>query len=439
MTDAIAAPRDLGIPKVDLPRVVVVGGGFGGLELVKHLNGKHFQVVLLDRKNFHTFQPLLYQVATAGLEPTSIVAPFRAVFKRKKNFHFRMAELLNVDAKQKQVVTTSGALAYDSLVLCHGCTTDFFGNGEAEQLALPMKSIPEALSIRSLMLENLELALVEATSAGRRNLIDVVIVGAGPTGVELAGAFAELKRHVLPQDYPDLNVNDMDIHLVEAGPSVLSAMSPSSRDGALHALRELGVHVHLGSPFEHYDGRVVTLRDGTKLGAGTMIWSAGIRANDTKGFENELFVGRQKRLKVDPLLTVAGADGVYALGDVAAVIAKDTPNGHPQVAPVAMQQGRLLAANLERARCGKALVPFRYKDPGSMATIGRHRAVVEFGRLRMAGMVAWFAWMFVHLMALVGFRNRFLVFLHWTVNYLTYDRSFRLVFRNVRKRFGGPY
>jgi NADH:ubiquinone reductase (H+-translocating) len=440
MNEAITTTsHDLGVPKVELPRVVVVGGGFGGLEFIKRLKSKHFQVVLLDRKNFHTFQPLLYQVATAGLEPASIVAPFRAVFKRKANFHFRMAELLRIDVEKKQVETTSGTLRFDSLVLCHGATTDYFGNREAEALALPMKSIPDALSIRSLILENLELALVEETSQARRNLIDVVIVGAGPTGVELAGAFAELKRHVLPHDYPDLRISDMDIHLVEAGPAVLSAMSEGSRGSALQSLRDLGVHVHLNNPVERYDGKVVTLKDGTQLGAGTLIWSAGIRANEAEGLASAAFVGRQKRIKVDARLRVNGTDGVYALGDVAAVIDEATPNGHAQVAPVAMQQARLLADNFERARRQKALVPFRYRHPGSMATIGRNRAVVELGRMRLAGIIAWLAWMFVHLMALVGFRNRFLVFLHWTMNYLTYDRSFRLVFRNMRKRFGGTY
>lgn len=431
--------RDLGVPKVDLPRVVVVGGGFAGLELVRRLDGRRFQVVLIDRKNFHTFQPLLYQVATAGLEPTSIVAPFRMLFRKKRNFHFRMADFTGLDPSKNCLHTSSGSIDYDYAVLCHGCTTNFFGNKALEELALPMKTIPEALDIRSLLLENLEEALVAKTKEKQQGLVDVVIVGGGPTGVELAGAFAELKRHVLPRDYPDLSLDEMDIHLVESGSRVLAGMSEHSSQRAREMLEALGVQVHLDTRVESYDGSDALLSGGKRMSAGILIWSAGIRANTTTGLVDSAFVGPQRRLRVGTTLEVDGVQNVFALGDCAAVIADDTPRGHPQMAPVAMQQATCLARNLHRRLDGQEPLPFRFKSQGIMATVGRNHAVVEVARLKFAGMFAWFVWMFVHLMAIVGFRNRFLIFLHWTLNYLTYDRSFRLVFRNVRKSFGGRY
>lgn len=430
---------DLGIPRRTRPRVVVVGGGFGGIELVKRLGSKDFQVVLLDRKNFHTFQPLLYQVATAGLEPTSIVVPFRALFKRQPDFHFRMTEVSDIDLDHKLVLTSSGTLHYDVLVLAQGCTTNFFGNEDARKRSLPMKTVPEALDIRALVLENFEEALVTSDEGRRKGVIDVVIVGGGPTGVELAGAFAELKRHVLPRDYPDLSIDGMVIHLVEAGDRLLSAMSKGSGNDALEMLNKLGVQVHLQSPVVSYDGRTATLANGAQLDAGTLIWSAGVTVNDIGGFQELQLTKRQRRIVVDAELRVKNARDVYALGDAAAVITTETPDGHPQVAPVAIQQGRLLAENLKRLQRGKAPTPFRYRDQGSMATIGRNRAVVELGRLRFKGSFAWFVWMFVHLMSIVGFRNRLAVLIEWTINYFTYDRSFRLVFRNKRRRFGGNY
>src|SRR5690606_10536805 len=372
-----------------------------------------------------------------GLEPASIAAPFRRIFKRKSNFHFRMVELVEVRAESHEVVTTGGVLKYDKLVLCHGCTTNYFGNAAVEKVALPMKTVPDALNIRSMVLENFEEALL--TAAADTPTVDIVIVGGGPTGVELAGAFAELKRNVLRRDYPDFPVDQMQIHLVEAQSEILNTFDPDLRAQAQRFLEQLGVQVHLGAMVSTADESSVTLANGERLRAGLLIWAAGVKSNPTPGLPEPCFVGPQRRVQVSPVLSVVGVQDVFAIGDVAALINDATPKGHPQVAQVAIQQGRLLAQNLKRELEGKPLQPFSYRDKGSMATVGRNRAVVELSHLRFGGVLAWFAWMFIHLMALVGFRNRVFTLINWVANYFTYDRAFRLVFRNMRRRFGGTH
>lgn len=431
------ASRELQVPPTTLRRVVVVGGGFAGLNLVRHLDDQRFQVVLLDRKNFHTFQPLLYQVATAGLEPASIAAPFRRIFKRKKNFHFRLVELLEVRADKHELLTTGGVLKFDVLVLCHGCTTNFFGNEAVERVALPMKTVPDALNIRSMVLENFEEALLSA--ANDQPTVDIVIVGGGPTGVELAGAFAELKRNVLRRDYPDFPVDQMQIHLVEAMSDILNSFSAESRAEARRFLAQLGVQVHVDAAVRTADEQSVTLANGERIPAGLLIWAAGVKANATPGLPKTSLYGSQGRVQVGPALEVLGQPDVYAIGDVAALINEQNPKGHPQVAQVAIQQGRLLAKNLARQLDNLQPQAFEYRDKGSMATVGRNRAVVELSRFRFGGVLAWFVWMFVHLMALVGFRNRVFTLINWVANYFTYDRAFRLVFRHMRRRFGGTH
>ncbi len=420
------------LPETDLPRLVIVGGGFGGIKLAQALRNAPVQVVMFDRHNYHTFQPLLYQVATGGLEPDSIAFPLRKVFEGYKNFHFRVAEVNRLDAGSQTLYTTIGELQYDYLVLSTGSETSFFGMDEIKARAMGMKTIPESLDLRSLVLQNFEMAHQEDEADEQHALMKFVVVGGGPTGVETAGALAELKRHVLPHDYPELDLKHMDIHLIEASPRVLAAMSEKSSAQAREALEKLGVNVLLSTRVKEYDGRFVRTVEGHEIEAAVVIWAAGIQGKVIEGVESALDRGR--RVTVDEYNRVKGFDNVFAIGDVALMRTETHPNGHPQVAPVAMQQGTQLGQNILNLLKGAPLKPFAYFDKGSMATIGRNKAVIDFGPLHLRGFIAWLGWMFVHILFLIGFRNKLVVFINWVWSYFTYDKGARLIIRPFRKR-----
>ncbi|MES2418714.1 MAG: NAD(P)/FAD-dependent oxidoreductase [Bacteroidota bacterium] len=409
-------------------KIVIIGGGFGGIELAKKLRNQQVEVMILDKHNYHTFQPLLYQVATGGLEADSIAFPIRKIFKGQRNLTFRVTEVEKVIPHENKLLTTIGAIHFDQLIIATGSTSNFFGQTEIEAHAMPMKSIPEALNLRSLILQNLEASLITADRQSEAALLNFVVVGGGPTGVETAGAIAELKKHVLKNDYPELDINKVKIYLIEGSPELLGAMSIKAQQKSKEFLQELGVTVFTEARVQAYDGHSITLTDGRIIPAATVIWSAGVKGTTLDGISAESVV-RGNRLKVDLINRVEGYSNIYAIGDVAAMISEETPNGHPGVAPVAIQQGKLLAKNLIRIMENKPTENFKYFDKGSMATVGRNRAVVDIDKIHFQGVFAWFTWMFVHLMTLVGFRNKLVVFVNWVWSYFSYDRGTRLIIR----------
>ena len=422
----------LNIPTSDQPRLVIVGGGFGGLQLAKSLRGRGYQVVMLDRNNYHTFQPLLYQVATAGLEPDSIAGPLRRMMQSTKDFFFRLANVLQINAEERILETSLGQLRYDYLVIATGSRTNYFGQEKNFGKAFPLKQVPQALDLRSHLLQNFERSVVSSDLNERKQLMNFVIVGGGPTGVEVAGALGELKNHVLPQDYPDLDFRQMNIYLVEGNTRVLAGMSEKSGEKALRYLKRFSVNVLLERTVQSFDGHQVVMSDGTEIPCQTVVWAAGVRGNIFDGIPEESI--DRGRLKVDEYNKVQGLERVYAIGDVAKMESEGFPNGHPMLAPVAIQQGTLLAGYLKREKKGKTWKSFTYKDKGSMATIGRHRAVVDIGNIRIGGTLGWYIWMFVHLWSIIGFRNKLVVFWNWVWNYFTDDRGTRLIIRPYTPR-----
>jgi NADH dehydrogenase len=414
------------IEDLGLPRVVIIGGGFAGLQLAQSLRKSKFQVVLFDKHNHHTFQPLLYQVATSGLETGAIIYPFRKSFAKQKNFYFRYGEVMEVIPEQNLIQTSIGDVRYDYLVIATGATTNYYGMEDIARNSFPMKTIEDSIKLRNHIIANFEEALLTEDEEYMNSLMDYVIVGGGPTGVELAGALAELREHVFPKDYKELDLVQMDIHLIEASPRLLNGMSEVSGEKALKFLQDMGVDVRLGQSVKGYDGYTVQLGDGSSIISQTLIWAAGVSCKRLPGIAEEAYQ-RGNRLEVDAFNKVKTYDNIYALGDAALVISNDSPQGHPQVAPPAIQQAKNLAHNLQALQRKKPLKPFKYKDLGSMATIGRNRAVVDLKSFKTQGVLAWFIWMFVHLMSLVGFRNRVLVFVSWAWSYLSYDKSNRLI------------
>ena len=415
-----------------LTKVVIVGGGFGGIELAKRLKNKNVQVLMLDRHNYHTFQPLLYQVATGGLEADSIAFPLRKIFKGYKNFTFRVTDVHRVIPERKVLETSIGEISYDYLVLATGSDTNFFGQKEIEHYSMSMKTIPEALNLRSMILQNMEEALIEQNPDHKDALMNFVVVGGGPTGVELSGALAELKMHVLPKDYPELNVKQMDIFLIEGSPKLLGNMSDSASRKAKEFLMDMGVIILADVKVLGYDGNQILLSNGQAINSKNVLWSAGVKGCVIDGISTNSLVSGG-RIKVDEFNRIPSMECVYALGDVAAMITKEYPNGHPGVAPAAIQQGNTLAKNLLRILNKQQPEPFKYNDKGSMATVGRNKAVVDIGKIRFQGVFAWFVWMFVHLMSLVGFRNKLVTFVNWVWSYFSYDRGTRLIIRRFSR------
>lgn len=418
------------IPVTDKPRVVIVGCGFAGLELARGLKKAEVQVIMLDRNNYHTFIPLLYQVATAGLEPSSISYPIRKIFKDQKNFLYRMANVEAVHPENQEVKTDIGHIAYDYLVLAHGSKANFFGNAEIQKNCLGLKSINQALNLRSAILKKFEASLLEQGEETQNALMNFVVVGGGPTGVELSGALGELKNKVLPQDYPELDLSRMKIYLMEGTDRFLPGMSDKSSEKAERYVEEFDVHVYTNTFVKNYDGEEVTFQqqgyDEDTLKARTLIWAAGVQGRSAEGI-GEHAVGKGNRLLVDRYNKLYGYEQIFAIGDVALMQTEDYPEGHPQVAPVAMQQGQLLAKNLKRLVKEQPIKQFAYFDKGTMATVGRNRAVAEVARMKLGGFFAWAAWMLVHLLMLIGFRNRLVVLVDWIWNYFSYDRGIRLI------------
>ena len=416
------------IPDIDKPRVVIIGGGFAGVQLAKGLKGKGFQVVMLDRHNYHTFQPLLYQVATAGLEPDSIAEPLRKLLENYKDFYFRMASVQKIRHQDNVVETVVGDLRYDYLVVACGSKTNFFGHEDHFTKAFPLKQVPQALDLRSHMLQNFEKAVMTKDRQEHQSLLNMVIVGGGPTGVEVAGALGELKKHVLPKDYPDLNLKRMGIYLIEGQNNLLGGMSEGAGQKAYEYLQRFEVSIILERMVQEFDGKVVRLNDGTEIPSQTLVWAAGVTGNIIDGLAPESVQGG--RIQVDTYNRVEGHENVFAIGDIAMMQSEQFPKGHPMLAPVAMQQGKLLAQNLVRLGKERSMKPFEYLDKGSMATVGRNRAVVDLPKgIRFGGLMAWLVWMFVHLLSIIGFRNKLVVFSNWIWNYFTYDRGTRLIIR----------
>jgi NADH:ubiquinone reductase (H+-translocating) len=417
------------IPETNKKRIVIIGAGFGGLALARDLaQADEYQIVLLDRNNYHQFQPLFYQVAMAGLEPSAISFPLRKVFQSKRDVHIRITEVLSVATSQKRIETTLGGIWYDYLVLAIGADTNFFGMKNIQERALPLKSVGEALGLRNRILENFEKALVETDPQVRRGLMSMVVVGGGPTGVEVSGTLAEMKRHILPKDYPELNFDFMQVYLVESGAELLGPMSVQSQEHAKKYLEKLGVQVMLSTRVMDFDGESVFLNNGEKIQANNLVWAAGVKANAMQGIAEES-LGRGGRFRVNRFCEVEGQSGVFAIGDVALMPEEAFPQGHPQMAQPAMQQGRFLAEYFSKILNRETPKPFIYKDLGSMATVGRNLAVVDLPFWKFQGFFAWVTWMFVHLISIVGVKNRLLIFINWVWNYITYDQSLRLIIK----------
>lgn len=411
-------------------RVVIVGGGLGGLRLAEDLYGSGMQVVLIDKNNFHQFPPLIYQIASAGIDPSSISFPFRQIFRKRKDFYFRMAEARMVDTEKKILQTSIGKIDYDYLVLAAGATTNFFGNKNIEEWAIPMKTVPEAMGLRNALLSNLERALTCATEEERQELLNVVIVGGGATGVEIAGALAEMRRYVIPYDYPDMDSSLMHIYLIEAGDRLLAGLSQESSQKAYEFLKSMGVDIQFGKMVTDYRDHKVVMKDGTEIPTRTFLWVSGIRANAMPGID-ESHMGRGFRFKVDEYNRIPGINDVFAIGDQCLQTSDAAyPNGHPQVAQVAIQQAKNLAKNLKLINKGtdsNALTAFHYKNLGSMATIGRNKAVVEIGKFHSQGFFAWVLWLVVHLRSILGVKNKMMVLLNWLWKYVSYNDSIRMI------------
>jgi NADH:ubiquinone reductase (H+-translocating) len=411
--------------------LVIVGGGFGGLKLARALNNHPaYNITLIDRHNYHQFQPLFYQVATASLEASSISFPLRKIFQKSRNVRIRITELLSIDAATNTIQTSSGTIGYDYLILATGADTNYFGNEHIKQYAFPMKTTVEAMGLRNRIVENLEAAACTTDEDVRQRHLNIVVVGGGPTGVELSGAIAEMKHFILQKDYPELDISKMHIYLIESSPNVLNAMSPASKTKARAYLTKMGVDVQTQTAVQDYDGKEALLRDGRTIPAALLIWAAGIRGNLPQGVDAAAIVGGN-RVRVNAMFGVVGYENILALGDIALMENTDFPKGLPQLANVAIAQADHMAANFKRlAKTGEAPRPFNFHYQGSMATVGRNKAVVDlnFPKISYQGLLAWLTWMSVHLFLLMGFKNRLLVFINWGYKYITFDNSLRLIY-----------
>lgn len=408
-------------------RILIIGGGFGGIEIALRLDTRQYEVLLIDKHNYFTFQPLLYQVATGGLEPDSVAYPLRKILKKNKDVLFRLTEVTSIDQAASKMMTTIGEIPYDILVIATGAVTNFFNMVETEKNALSLKSVTDALNIRSFVLQKFEAALLEKSKDEQKRMMNFVVVGGGPTGVEISGALAELKRHVLPHDYPELDISMMEISILESGENVLDAMSAFSKRKAKDQLIDIGVKLLLKQQLKSYDGHQAILADGKIIETSSLIWTAGVKGNYPSGFD-ATSIARGNRLLVNDFNQLITNENIFAIGDVASM----QSGSHPMVAPVAIQQAKNLAKNLNR-KSKNDWKKFVYFDKGSMATIGRSRAVADVKFLHLKGFFAWLAWLFIHLMLLVGFRNRVIVLFNWIWNYFSYDRAIRLIIRPYKQ------
>jgi NADH:ubiquinone reductase (H+-translocating) len=423
----------MNIPRTSFPRIVIIGGGFAGISLAKKLSRQEVQVVLLDRNNYHTFQPLLYQVSTGGLEPDSIAYPIRKILKDFPNFHFRLANVGEIKTLTNEVITDIGTLKFDYLVIASGSKTNYFGNSEIEKNSMAMKTIPQSLNLRSLILENFEDALLTSDLNERNALMNFVIVGAGPTGVELAGALAEIKKGILPKDYPDLDTRSVQINLIQSSDRILKEMSENASKKAEDFLEKLGVNIWKNIRVTNYDGKTVTTNSDLTFETATFIWAAGVEGATIKGIDGADYITKGNRILVNKFNQVKGFNNIFAVGDVACMESEEFPRGLPMMAQPAIQQGQQLGDNILRLIEQKPMNPFSYKDKGAMATIGRNKAVVDLKHFKFQGVFAWYVWMFVHLFFLIGFRNRVVVFINWVYNYIRFDREARLIIRPYKR------
>lgn len=415
------------IKRGELTRVVIVGGGLGGLRLAMSLKKTNFQVVLIDKNNYNQFPPLIYQVASAGLEPSNISFPFRRLLQNKKNFYFRMGTVLSIDSAEKAVHTTFGVVHYDYLVLSAGATTNFFGNSNVEANVLPMKTVTESMRLRNTIFSNLERAETEDNMTRRQAWMNVVVVGGGPSGVEISGALADMRKMVIPKDYPELDASMFQIYLIDSGSRLIKGMDPKSSARAEKDLTEMGVNIMLGKRVADYKNGDVVLQSGETIPAKTVIWVSGIKANTIEGLPAES-IGRADRIITDRYCRVKGMEDIFSIGDQSIMEGDpDYPDGHPQLAQVAMQQADLVSKNIRRMENGEEPETFSYKNLGTMATIGRKRAVVEIGNLKFGGFTAWILWLVVHIRSILGVKNKTSVFLNWMWNYINYTQSLRLI------------
>ena len=414
--------------KSSRPRIVIIGGGFAGLQLAKKLKNAPVEVLMLDKHNYHTFQPLLYQVAMGAIPADSIAFPIRRIFTYQDNFSFNLTNVEAINADTNTVVTNIGDIHYDYLVIATGSNTNFFGNKELESCTMPMKNVPEALNLRGLTLQHLEKAIITKDKEEKDALMNFVVVGGGPTGVELAGALGEMRHLILEKDYHGLSKHDMKVYLVEGKDRLLAAMSDGASKKAKEFLQANGVIIYNSVHVESYDGLTLKIDDGTILKTHNVFWAAGVMGEVPDGIEKATIV-RGSRIQTDEINRVIGYENIFAIGDVSAIISVEYPNGHPGVAPAAIQQGAWLAKNLVHVINNEATEPFKYHDKGTLATIGRNKAVADLGKIHFQGFFAWFLWGFVHILSLAGFSNKTSVILTWIINYFTKNSDNRLIVR----------
>ena len=408
-------------------RIVIIGAGFAGVQLARNLDENIFDIMLIDKINYHQFQPLFYQVATSQIEPSSISFPLRYIFKNKKNIEIRLAEVLNINSDQKNIKTSIGHITYDILVIAMGCKTNFFGNEKIEKNAFTLKSTYDAINIRNHILQTFE-DIISIEDNKKNALLNLVIVGGGPTGVELSGVFAEIKQNILPKDYPKIDFSDFNITLVEGSKHTLNVMDVKSKIASEKYLRDMGINILMETYAKDYDGQKLTLSTGESIITKTVIWTAGVTANIINGLPKDC-ITFGNRIKVDLTNRVMGCDNVYAIGDICFMETTLYPKGHPQVANVAINQAKFLSKNLNSESYGKSKIAYEYNDLGAMATIGRNKAVVDWGSINLKGYFAWLIWMFLHLMLILSVRNKLIIFINWAWAYFSKDSALRLIIK----------